>query len=77
MKKILFLGTMILLASCTQVSSTSEETSRSVSDKVAYSQDARTDLCFATITSTTYMGYGVVSITSVPCTEKVLAQVRQ
>lgn len=53
---------------------------RDVADKavanVVYSKDARTGLCFGTITSTSYAGYSVVSITAVPCAsvEKYLVQ---
>ena len=77
MKKVLFLGITIALTACTQVSSVSKEDARSVEDQISYMRDARTDQCFATISSSTYYAYRVVSITSVPCTPLVLAQVRQ
>lgn len=77
MKKVAFLGIAIALAGCTQVTPVSEKTDQSVTDQVVYVHDARTELCFATISSIVAYGHEVVSITTVPCTPLVLAQARQ
>ena len=37
------------------------------STDIRYFEDSRTKLCFASIASSTYSGYNVVSIANVPC----------
>lgn len=44
--------------------------------EMKYSQDLNTDLCFASIRSRNAYG-SVVSITNVPCTKKVLSEIKR
>ncbi len=63
---------VMLLCSCTMVSAPSESTTRSVAQKMVYFKDYKTDLCFATTVSVLSNDFSnVVSITCVPCNQKV------
>lgn len=44
-----------------------EEENKKVVDAISYIKDKETDLCFATIKSTSYAGWEIISITNVPC----------
>jgi hypothetical protein len=61
------IGAMLFLAGCEGGDAPRAAAARM---NIVYSQDPRTGLCFASVLSLTYSGYGVISITSVPC-EKV------
>lgn len=76
MKKFVFLGLAVLLAGCTQVSTTDKNAAVSVANQVTYVRDDRSDLCFAILSSKTYGGWYSVSITNVACTDKVLALIQ-
>lgn len=57
-----------LLAGCEPVTSTpAPETVSRVAGELAYFQDARTGLCFASVSSASYSSYQVLSIATVPC----------
>lgn len=70
MKTVALLMTSLCLVGCTQVQSPRLGESSDYGAKMSYFRDARTGLCFAYLTSMTYAGNGVASITNVPC-EKV------
>ena len=72
MRTVLLILGALSVAGCTQVRTpTAGDTS-----KIAYSQDSRTDLCFASTKSVTYGMSQVVSITNVPCSPAVLGLVQ-
>jgi hypothetical protein len=57
-----------LLAGCEPVTSTPEPaTVARVAGEIAYFQDDRTGLCFASVSSQTYASLRVLSIANVPC----------
>lgn len=55
---------------------TNINTINDVKHQISYFKDPYTKLCFATLSSTTYYSYTVVSFTCVPCTEEVLRQLK-
>jgi hypothetical protein len=63
-----------LLAGCEPVTSTPEpQTVARVAGEIAYFRDARTGLCFASVSSASYSAYRVLSIANVPCEAAGLA----
>ena len=63
-----------LLGACEPITSTPEpETVARVSSEIAYFQDVRTGLCFASVSSASYSAYRVLSIANVPCEAAGLA----
>jgi len=67
MKNIIYAIVLIGLISCTQIEKTSTDDSNKTIEKITFSKDYKTGLCFATINSVTYLGHEVISITCVPC----------
>ena len=63
MKTLKFLFLVLLLCSCK--TELTEDTI--IQKEISYFKDKRTNLCFASVYSTSYNGYEVVSITHVPC----------
>lgn len=59
----------ITVASCTGiiVEEVSPTVSKKVVNSITYIRDERVGLCFATVSSLTYAGMRIVSITNVPC----------
>jgi hypothetical protein len=43
------------------------ETANKAAASIVYSKDPRTGLCFGSVTSQTYSGFSVISITNLPC----------
>jgi hypothetical protein len=77
MKKYLLLFTALAFVSCgyQSISLTSDKSDvESVLNNIQYIQDTSTDLCFAQLRSVGADGYATISITNVPCTEKVKAK---
>lgn len=64
MKKMLLVVILITLFSCQNNSKTDV---LKLKNGITYFKDDETNLCFATINSSTYGGYEIVSITCVPC----------
>jgi hypothetical protein len=56
----------LLSVGCTMPAAVSESDRRSATDNIRYERDRRTGLCFAMLSSASYNGYYVISITSVP-----------
>jgi hypothetical protein len=59
-----------LLVACEGGDSPNPTVAKSAAANIVYTKDPRSGLCFGSITSRSYSGYEVVSITNVPC-EKV------
>ena len=59
----------IIISGCSGGNSPDPGTAKTAAKNVVYSKDDRTNLCFGFVTSTSYAGYNVVSITNVPCKE--------
>lgn len=74
--KYLALLFVLLCAGCEGGDAPNAGVAAKAASNVKYSKDERTGLCFASVTSTSYYGYQVVSITNVPCknVEKYLEQ---
>lgn len=60
----------------TQTAIITEDVRNNTIRAIAYGRNARTDLCFAIVRSMADSTLYTVSIANVPCTEKVLAQIR-
>lgn len=60
----------IISVACDGGEAPANETAVAVASNIVYSKDSRSGLCFGSVTSRSYYGYNVVSITAVPC-EKV------
>lgn len=60
---------------CDGARTPSVKTVQKVAENIRYSQDQRTKLCFASLSSMTYLSWNVVSVTNVPCTPEVEALV--
>lgn len=78
MKQIfLVILTFLCFSACEEPNRTTKiETINNVKRQISYFKDPYTNLCFATLSSTTYYSYIVVSFTCVPCTEEVLRQIK-
>jgi len=59
----------LLMGGCyqTQPIALSSEQGKSMANEIRYVKDDRAGLCFATITSATYVGFQVISIATIPC----------
>jgi uncharacterized protein YceK len=72
--------TILLLSGCgVSVSKTSSSTANQAVNELTYAQDARTGLCYATIStsSATHVNDQGMTITWVPCEPKVLEQIKK
>lgn len=78
MKQIfLIVLTFLSFCACEEPNRTTNiKTINNVKHQISYFKDPYTKLCFATLSSTTYYGFVVVSFTCVPCTEEVLRQIK-
>lgn len=60
------LGSVLTFEAC-QMNSKPEWKQLKTSDNIVYFYDHRTQLCFAALNSTSYVGFEITSITNVPC----------
>lgn len=73
---VVLLG-MVFVVGCSGGEAPDPGTAKKAAQNIAYSKDERTGLCYASVSSMSYAGYNVISITNVPCSpavEKLLGQ---
>lgn len=73
---LIALASSLLLSACTSPVSLSASQRKEAMESITYSKDPRTDLCFAVLGSMGDSGFIKSSITYVPCTPAVLAQIK-
>jgi len=67
----------LLFAGCSGGDAPDPGTAKQAAQNIVYSKDERTGLCYPSVSSTSYAGYNLISITNVPCSpavEKLLVQ---
>ncbi len=68
---------VVFLTGCLGGDAPDPGTAKKAAQNVAYSKDERTGLCYASVSSVSYSGFNVISITNVPCSpavEKLVGQ---